>query len=57
MHCEPGKYRVGSACVECATGYYKSEAGNEGCTMCPTGKTTAGQGTTREDDCNIGIQA
>ena len=49
--CEPGRF--GLSCEPCPASTYKSEVGNNlaGCTRCPDGRMTVGEGETDESAC------
>ena len=42
-------------CEQCSVGFFKPEPGNSPCGPCPENTTTAGNGTTSQEQCNIGM--
>ncbi|XP_013405828.1 uncharacterized protein LOC106170487 [Lingula anatina] len=57
--CPDGQEGNGTSCTACPRGYYKENSKTPlskflPCVLCPIDKITAGNGTTRETDCNIG---
>ncbi|XP_013380053.1 sushi, von Willebrand factor type A, EGF and pentraxin domain-containing protein 1-like [Lingula anatina] len=57
--CPDGQEGNGTSCTACLRGYYKDNSKSPlskflPCELCPIDKITAGNGTTRETDCNIG---
>lgn len=51
--CDAGYYDEDGICTTCAQGTYKSAAGPEACTDCPTtGTTTSVPGATAESQCS-----
>ena len=53
-HCKAGYGYSNGSCPACATGYYKSGAGNTSCSQCPAGKySNAGANATASTGCNV----
>lgn len=53
--CAPGSEAVGTACVECAVGRYRSpDDGDESCDTCPAGSDAPREGMTACQPCAVG---
>ncbi|VDH93558.1 CUB and sushi domain-containing protein, partial [Mytilus galloprovincialis] len=49
--CAPGKYLNDGNCLDCNKGYFQEKEYQINCTKCPTGKSTADNGSKSEKDC------
>lgn len=49
--CPPGKYLKDGNCLDCDKGYFQEKEYQINCTKCPTGKSTADNGSKSENDC------
>lgn len=51
--CPSGEYELQGVCFQCNEGTYRNKAEGFNCTMCPSGYTTQGKGSTSRSDCSI----
>jgi len=49
--CPAGSHLSDRTCTLCPVGQYTDQSGQLKCEKCPQGRTTAGKGSTSEDQC------